>query len=61
VFVSYPFNDANKWGIRHSLALDFEVVLGRHMDGDSLVETINDRQCRMHRFGKNCRPERLIR
>jgi hypothetical protein len=48
VFVSYAFNHANKWieefAIPLITALGFEVVTGRHMDGDPLVNTINDRQ-----------------
>lgn len=48
VFVSYAFNDANKWVEEFVIplvtALGFEVVSGRHMDGDPLVDTIDDRQ-----------------
>jgi hypothetical protein len=48
VFVSYAFNDANKWVEEFVIplvtALGFEVVSGRHMEGDPLVETIDDRQ-----------------
>jgi hypothetical protein len=47
VFVSYAFNAANKWieefVVPLVTALGFEVVSGRHMDGDPLVSTVDGR------------------
>lgn len=47
VFVSYAFNDANKWVEEFIIplvtALGFDIVSGRHMDGDPLVNTVDDR------------------
>jgi len=47
VFVSYAFNDANKWieelAIPLADALGFEVVTGQRIDGQPLIDAIDDR------------------
>jgi hypothetical protein len=54
VFVSYAFNDANKWVedlvIPLAKALGFEVVTGQRLEGEPLIDGVDDRLRRLHRL-----------
>jgi TIR domain len=50
IFVSYAFNDANKWveelAIPLMKTLGFDVVIGRHLEGEPLVAAVDERMRR---------------